>query len=288
VSWRAEIGSDLGTLRVDGGGPQAGTSGVKLSGWWGTPDSKWQMTERKAGDGAFDVPNPSVLYAARTVELQMWAVGDRSEQVAQMRDLLALAHRQVRLRVVDGPSDTYVTGLATVTDEAGPLTGSHQGVTLTLTCPDPRRLSTSEHLAYLYPPSSTSMGGLSFGAASAGLVYALDFGEAAAELRNFGTIANEGAARAYPVITVSGAFSGVRLDFTGDAGTRTVQYDGYVGGVPLVLDCRERRATIGGLDVSQRLSARGFPEIEPGSSVAASLQSAGSGWVEISSRDTYI
>ena len=61
-----------------------------------------------------------------------------------------------------------------------------------------------------------------------------------------------------------------------------------VYGVPLVLDCRARSATVGGLDVSRRLKSRGFPSVAPGGTLSVVLRTGGSGWVDCSVHDTFM
>lgn len=285
--WRAYIIADGQTVQVDGGGPQSSTSGQTLEGWWSTPEGKWELTERASGDGAHDVPDSQVLYAARTVTLTMWAVGKRNEQIEQLKALLRTAHHQTRLRVVDDTSDTYIDGLATVTDTPASTLDTHQEVVLTLLCPRPERLSTQDSSITLMPFSGT-MGGLRFGDDAEGLMFPIQFGAEAADVLNFGTLQNNGSSRAYPVITVNGIMDGVRLDFNDGETVSSLEWAGYIGAVPLILDCRTRRASIGGLDVSQYLTQRGFPVIQPGQSITASLQAAGSGWATITVHDTYI
>ena len=290
MGWRAEIEANGRKFSVDGGGPQTSLSGVELTGWWSTPDGKWSLTERAAGDGAFDVADDSILYSARTVELSMWAVGGRSDQIDQMRAVLATAHNVVKLRVIDDASDTYVTGLATVSDDAGSVLSDHQGITLTLSCPDPRRLSTAAHTKVLTPTSSTTRGGLMFGPdGTGGLLLPIQFSKVASTLNNYGTVVNNGTSRAYPTIKVNGVFSGLSINIiTPERGTSTITYSGYVGAVPLVLDFKDRTAYIDSLDTSKYLTSRGFQSIQPGSSMGVTLTTTGSGYITVSVNDTYL
>lgn len=275
------------TVRLDTGAPSA--DGLLLSsggidGWHSTPDAKVQMTEMQTGDGAHAVEESQVLYAARTVTLHWLAAGDnRSEAIAADLALLATAHRLVRLRVVDADSDTFATGYTQVGADAGIARKVMSG-TLTVVCPDPRRYSTAPRGARLLPAGASS-GGLFFGADRAGLVLPLSFGEGVGEMGNVATLANRGTSPAYPVITVTGPVdAGLRLDWGGGS----LSYDDAVRGVPLVLDCLTRTASVGGLDTSRHLTSRGFPEVPPGGSITLSAQMTGSGWAVVEWRDTYI
>ena len=287
-TWFAEITKEDVTVRLGGDGSN-GIDVRTIKGWWSTPDSKVSMTARESGDGSHDVEGRSVLYASRTVTIECDAHGrNRTKVEHQVESLLSMVHGLVRLRVVDARSDTWVDGYVTVSSDVDKVTMGHQGLSVTVTCPDPRRLSSSEMVAHLYPNGSGATGGLSFGPSASGLAYPIGFGLVATESRNYGTIVNRGTSRAYPVITVNGNFDGVRIDLSDGESVSTIDWHGYVGGVPLVLDSRERRATIGGLDVSQHLTSRGFATVAPGGSLSCSLQSAGTGWAEVSVRDTYI
>lgn len=271
---------DTGSFSEDGLLLESG--GVE--GWYSTPDAKVSMTEMQTGDGAHAVTERDVLYAARTVTVH-WASGSRSRSAALSgaEALLSTAHRLVRLRVVDSEQDTFVTGYAQVAVDAGIARKVMSG-TLTVVCPDPRRYSTAPRGARLLPAGASS-GGLSFGADRAGLVLPLSFGEGVGEMGNVATLGNRGTSPAYPVITVTGPVdAGLRLDWGGGL----LSYDDAVRGVPLVLDCLTRTASVGGLDTSRHLTSRGFPAVPAGGSITLSAQMTGSGWAVVEWRDTYI
>ena len=102
-----------------------------------------------------------------------------------------------------------------------------------------------------------------------------------------GLLRNDGSSRAYPVFTCNGPFpNGVALDFP--SLNASIECAQPVYGVPLVLDCRARSATVGGLDVSRRLKSRGFPSVVPGGTLSVVLRTGGSGWVDCSVHDTYM
>lgn len=282
----AELSFDGKTVRLDTGkaaGPCLCIASGGIEGWYSTPDAKVSMTEMQTGDGAHAVQESSILYGARTVTVNWAAFGiDRESALAGDLALLSTAHRLVRLRVVDGSSDTFVVGYAQVGADAAVASNGMTG-TLTVVCPDPRRYSTEARRVQLLPGSAVS-GGLSYGGGD-GLVYQLTYGGDPESLQNVATIANSGTSTAYPAITVNGPMNGgFRIDWDGGS----VAYSQPVRGVPLELDCLTRTASIGGLDTSRHLTSRGFPSIPPGGSITINLQASGTGWATVEWHDTYI
>lgn len=254
-----------------------------LAGWWSAPELKVETTERQTGDGAHDVDEANIHYAARVVTLEWVAMGaNRAAVLASAAKLSQLTSKLATLRVVDADRDTYAIGyVRPQTDPA--WDGTEQAGTLTITCPRPERLSTSPRQILLWP-ATAGAGGLSYGPAVEGLEYPLSYGQQPIA-RNAGALINAGTAKAYPVITANGPFPG---GVSVNCGGQLLAYSQPVGDVPLVLDSRTRTATIGGLDVSRRLTARAFPTIPAGGSVGISLLSAGAGWIACQVHDTYI
>lgn len=259
-------------------------SGDGIEGWDSSPDAKVDMTEMQTGDGAHAVAERDVLYSARTVTVNIHGHGvDRAEVVDLMRSVNAACHRLVRLRVRDADDDTFCVGYVQpgfepVWDEVI-CTGA-----IDVVCPDPRRLSTEAHRAQMFPTSATQ-GGLSYGPSGAGLVYPHNYGDFTGTLQNVATLVNAGTSDAYPVITVTGPVDGgLRIDWGGGS----VAYSAAVAGVPLVLDSLTRTASVGGLDTSRHLTARGFPVVPAGGSVTLSAQMRGRGWATVEWHDTYI
>ena len=285
----AELSFGSKTLRLNGaGGPSADGLCIEaggVEGWYSTPDAKVSSTEMETGDGAHAVQEQDILYSARTVTLHWVAVGaSRPEAVEANARLLSTAHSNVRLRLVDASSDTYCVGYTAVSSDAKYMRGGMTG-TLTLVCPDPRRLSTSARRVQLMPTVGDMGAGLDYGSGGKGLAYPVGYGKVASDARNVATVENRGTSRAYPVITVNGSFpNGVRID----CGQLSLAYSQPVGAVPLVLDCRTRTANVGGTDMTRHLTSRGFPTVPAGGSATLSLQSAGSGWVTVECRDTYV
>lgn len=284
---------DALTVTIEGGGgavrlgPPGGAPGLHasgLAGWYGTPDGKWDLTERQLGDGAFAIEPSQVAYSSRTVTVDGYALGrTRAEAVSSLAPLGAMAHRLVSIAVDDGVAETYATGALTVEVGKG-VRGGAVTLTLTIVCPDPRRYGTTPHRAWLSPGASA--GALGWHAdAPHGLLWPLSYGGGGAGA-NVATLRNDGTSAAYPVITASGDMDGLTLT---DASTGAqLAWDGHVGTQPVTLDCLSRTASVAGVDASRLLSARGFPSVPAGGEVTLALTATGTGTVCAEWRDTYI
>lgn len=277
-----EGGGSAVRLGPPGGAPGLHASG--LAGWYGTPDGKWDLTERQLGDGAFAIEPSQVAYSSRTVTVDGYALGrTRAEAVSSLAPLGAMAHRLVSIAVDDGVAETYATGALTAEVGKG-VRGGAVTFTLSIVCPDPRRYGATPHRAYLSPGAAA--GALAWHAdAPHGLLWPLSFGDGGA-VANVATLRNDGTSAAYPVITASGDMAGLVLT---DASTGAqLAWDGHVGVQPVVLDCLSRTASVAGVDASRLLSARGFPSVPAGGEVTLALTATGTGTVCVEWRDTYI
>lgn len=266
------------------------TALTSLQGWYETPDPKVTITERGQGDGAHDLMPDSIMYDQRTVTIGYRILADdsRMDALAQLAKLDRYTHRIVTVRVIDEGQDTYITGYYQRSLDQTTQNLPWQDITgaITIVAPRPERLAWTPYRVQLHA-ASTGDTGLRYGNGNTGLQYPLAYGERAVDARNVGTLLNQGSSRAYPVLTVNGWFdAGVIIDFPGTG--CYLRYSQPVGSAPLVLDSRSRTATVGGLDVTRYLSSRGFPVVEPYSSVSAVLLSGGSGWVTCEVRDTYM
>lgn len=277
-----EGGGIAARLGPPGGAPGLHASG--LAGWYGTPDGKWDLTERQLGDGAFAIEPSQVAYSSRTVTVDGYALGrTRAEALSSLAPLGAMAHRLVSIAVDDGVAETYATGALTAEVGKG-VRGGAVTFTLTVVCPDPRRYGTTPRRAYLSPGASA--GALAWHAdAPHGLAWPLSYGGGGAGA-NVATLRNDGTSVAYPVITASGSLDGITLTDTSTGAQ--LAWDGHVGAQPVTLDCLSRTASVAGVDASRLLSARGFPSVPPGGEVTLALSATGSGTVEVEWRDTYI
>lgn len=259
-----------------------------VEGWYSTPSLKTSLTERGQGDGAHDVPDSDVLYSSRVVTLHFVVnARDRQGLLDMLRPVKLAAHSVVRLRVIDGSSDTFVDGMMELSvnpEYAGD--GWLQDCSLTLTCPRPERLSWYGRSSQLFPLyESNSDGGLSYGDDGSALVYPLDYGNVATDARNVCTLVNEGSSRAYPVFTLHGPLDyGASFAFSDGS---VLSYSKRVTG-SVMLDSRSGTASENGGDVSRYVDSRGFPVIEPGGSLRCVLTAAGSGWCDVTVHDTWM
>ena len=280
-----EVSAGGRTARIEGIGrnPLTG-SRDGIEGWWSTPESKVESTERGQGHGAYPVEGPSVLYSARTVTVHLSALADgRDALLATMGELNSMCSQAARIRVADAGSDTYADGYVDSVEWQAERDRRTATGSLTFVCPDPRRYTTAAQVEQLVPGSGAS-GGLVFDAGGC-MEWPVSFGgEASAQ--NVCTLENRGTATAYPVIRVQGDFpDGLRLS---DGAGGELFYAEPLSMQPLVLDCLTRTATVRGVDFTRNVASRGFPEVPPGGSVTLALLSAGTGSVEVELRDTYI
>lgn len=311
------VGDDTYTIHgfqppdARGGEPFLMLTREGIEGWYGTPDGKVSMTERGQGDGAHDVAEMDVQYAARTVNLHCAAFAQtRGGQLDQLVSVLTSAHRIIRLRVRD-EQDTYVQGYATV-NVAAEFHWRKIPFDITVTCPRPERVSHTPHEMQLVADDITVSGrGLSYGpgvatwwtgepnnspsvlqapslAGTTGLRYPPTYRMYEdVDNINAGYLTNNGSSRAYPVFEVYGPFEdGVALEFP-DLNL-LLATDMGLGYERLVLDCRSRTASIEGKDVSYALTSRGFPIIPPRTSTGVVLTTLGKGYVNCRVRDTYM
>ena len=252
-----------GRYKPDGGALMIGKEGIE--GWWSAPDLKTDVTERASGNGAHDVSVDSVLYASRTVTVHFDVIGDVHSEVLDAVTKVSQANGMpVRLRVVDDQSDTFVSGFIRPQFGSG-WDEHHQTGTLTIVCPRPERLAWEPLQSQLFPVSMVQ-GGLQYNSGR-GLKYPLNYGTAGSA-SNVVLLLNQGSSTAFPVLTVTGPFpNGVQIQWGGNA----LQYDGAIGGVPLILDSRSQTASMGGVDVSRNLSRRDFPVVPAAGSVSLRL-----------------
>ena len=285
-----------------------------ITGWYSTPDLKVSTVERGSGDGAHDVPESCIDYATRTVQVHVAAMGgDRGETLREWDKIRQFAHRMVRLRLVDDTRDAYVEGMFQLEGPAEWEKDWMQGV-FTVVCNRPEILATIPSTGQMLPVDAggRGQGGLSYNqkllsadgdgesdtstsvsqysglAGIKGLRYPLTYAAANGVVRqNQVTLVNNGTSRAYPVFTCHGPMpDGVDLVVEGTGLWLKCLQPVY--GEPLVLDCRSRTASVGGLDVSRTLQQRGFPVVGAQSSITVTLRNSGGGFVDALVRDTYM
>lgn len=262
-----------------------------LSGWYQTPSPKVTVTSRGQGDGGHDIAADDIMYDARvvTVGYRVIAGADRGEALRQLSLLDRLVHGLVTCRVIDEGQDTYCSGGYYVRslDQKiqNPLWQNLSG-DITIVFERPERLSSQPQKVQIWPQADSGLGGLRYGGKATGLQYPVQYGVEVSDSRNACVLHNDGTSRAYPVFQVTGPFpDGVAVAFQDGS---SLAYSQPVGVTPLILDSRSHSATIGGVDVSRGLNARGFPVIEPGATLGVTLQSAGTGWVTCVTHDAYM
>lgn len=284
----AELSRDGETLRIHGHGtPGLCLTDGQIDGWWGTPDPKWSLTERQSADGAHAVMDEMALYSARTVTFDVVAIAADRAGVKELRDgVLSMAHGLVRLRVVDSSEDTFCDGLLSVKADPKWLDASAK-MTLTLTCPDPRRLATAAESAVMLPASASLTAGLSYGEGGLGLAYPLDYGEGALDARNVCTVTNHGTSTAWPTIRVSRGMADVELLAACAGRSSTLSLAGTCT-TEVTIDCRTRTAATSRADVTRRLAGAGALGVPAGETMRLALLSAGTGSVSVELRDTYV
>lgn len=262
-----------------------------LSGWYQTPSPKVTVTSRGQGDGGHDIAADDIMYDARvvTVGYRIIAGADRGEALRQLSLLDRLVHGLVTCRVIDEGQDTYCSGGYYVRslDQKiqNPLWQNLSG-DITIVFERPARLSSQPQKVQIWPQADSGLGGLRYGGKATGLQYPVQYGVEVSDSRNACVLHNDGTSRAYPIFQATGPFpDGVAVAFQDGS---SLAYSQPVGVTPLILDSRSHSATIGGVDVSRGLNARGFPVIEPGATLGVTLQSAGTGWVTCVTHDAYM
>nr|DAW53163.1 MAG TPA: distal tail protein [Caudoviricetes sp.] len=262
-----------------------------LSGWYQTPSPKVTVTSRGQGDGGHDIAADDIMYDARvvTVGYRIIAGADRGEALRQLSLLDRLVHGLVTCRVIDEGQDTYCSGGYYVRslDQKiqNPLWQNLSG-DITIVFERPERLSSQPQKVQIWPQADSGLGGLRYGGKATGLQYPVQYGVEVSDSRNACVLHNDGTSRAYPIFQATGPFpDGVAVAFQDGS---SLSYSQPVGVTPLILDSRSHSATIGGVDVSRGLNARGFPVIEPGATLGVTLQSAGTGWVTCVTHDAYM
>lgn len=288
------------TIRFEGGSgspPVLFLLASGVEGWYETPDLATGTTARGSGDGLHDVPVQDIRYGSRTVILHVAVWGrDRGETLRLWDGVRrVIAHRLVTVRVRDADHDLTCTGMASLDRPDGKWDREWVEGTINVVCARPELLSREPHRFQLFASHAADGAtgvGLSYNQPDyIGLAYPLTYSAAGDEdtvaSQAAGLLRNDGSSRAYPVFTCNGPFpNGVALDFP--SLNASIECDQPVYGVPLVLDCRARSATVGGLDVSRRLKSRGFPSVAPGGTLSVVLRTGGSGWVDCSVHDTFM
>lgn len=255
----------------------------KLAGLWDSPALKTQLTERQTGDGAHTPGD--ILYSARTVTIPFALIPGQEETVLMWRNRInSLLHHTITLKIDDNGEHTQLQGHISV-NYSGVRRDQYDTGTITLTCPDPRRVSQQAQAITLWPTRGLT-GGVIY---QTGLTYPVSYGQAATDQRNIGTLTNNGNSPASPILAIYGMAEGAQVNWVDPANkTHTISYDGWTGVNPAIIDCHDRTARILTTDETPHLTTRDFPIIPPGETIRLELVSAGSGYATALSRDTYM
>ena len=279
-------GQSITLLGYVGEQAETGLLFSSLDGWYSTPQTKVSSTEYETANGAPQVSDDEVHYAARTVTIGVSVKGnDRDAVRSSIESILGFAQKVITVTVSDANAETYATGYVAYTGDvhmdASGATGS-----LVIVCNDPQRYSTQQSVGTIVP-STTNGGGLVFDSTTHSLMWPLSFGAGAIRTGNSCTIYNNGTIPADIIITASGNMpEGFAL--TNLATGEQLVYGGFVTYQPVTLDVFDGTAFIACVDVSRNIEAWDFSGVPAGGSSSFSLQSSGSGTVQVACRDTYI
>lgn len=155
-------------ITFDGAGARSGSMfhvrRDAIEGLWSSPASKVSLTERETANGASPISDGETLYAARTVTIP-FAIQSNYNHTDLIRARLLLGRligwHDVRMDVNDDGDETVLYGYIEAKYSDIPYDHADTG-TITLVCPDPRRVSKHESTVTMNT-SSKSLGGLSFG-----------------------------------------------------------------------------------------------------------------------------
>lgn len=159
-------GSD--SITFDGAGARSGSMfhvrRDAIEGLWSSPASKVSLTERETANGASPISDGETMYAARTVTIPFAIQSNYNHtDLIRARTLLGrlLGWHDVRMDIYDDGDETVLFGYVEAKYSDIPYDHADTG-TITLVCPDPRRVSKNASTISINT-SSSSIGGLSFG-----------------------------------------------------------------------------------------------------------------------------
>lgn len=156
------------SITFDGAGARSGSMfhvrRDAIEGLWSSPASKVSLTERETANGASPISDGETLYAARTVTIP-FAIQSNYNHTDLIRARILLGRligwHDVRMDINDDGDETVLYGYIEAKYSDIPYDHADTG-TITLVCPDPRRVS--KHASTIsMNTSSSSLGGLSFG-----------------------------------------------------------------------------------------------------------------------------
>ena len=167
-TFRITLSHGSESITFDGAGTRSGSMfhvrRDAIEGLWSSPASKVSLTERETANGASPISDGETLYAARTVTIP-FAIQSNYNHTDLIRARIMLGRllgwHDVRMDVNDDGDETVLYGYVEAKYSDIPYDHADAG-TITLVCPDPRRVSNHESIVSMNT-SSNSLGGLSFG-----------------------------------------------------------------------------------------------------------------------------
>lgn len=288
-------GGDVSPLVLYGDCGEHETILREYDGWYDSPDCKVDLTERSGADGAYDIPESRIRYAARTVTIRyrLLPLGarDRSRLRALQEQVNTLLHKQVTVRVQDADRDLFAAGYVDSIDvetTVDNVNREYLNGQLNVVCPRPELRAMNMQSEQIRSDGNIR-GGLQYGPGHTGLQYSLTYGTRY-DGRNLCALHNRGNSRAYPVFTLNGRFpNGVDLKLvTRDGSSHLTIGQPVDATTPIILDTRSQSVTRAGSDMSGLLSSRGWATIPGGASMSIALMCAADGWVTCETHDTYM
>ncbi len=167
-TFRITLSHGSESITFDGAGARSGSMfhvrRDAIEGLWSSPASKVSLTERETANGASPISDGETLYAARTVTIP-FAIQSNYNHTDLIRARILLGRligwHDVRMDINDDGDETVLYGYIEAKYSDIPYDHADTG-TITLVCPDPRRVSKRASTISMNT-SSSSLDGLSFG-----------------------------------------------------------------------------------------------------------------------------
>lgn len=249
------------------------------SGWWGSPQTSTSQTKKPTEGGAW---LGQTTEEGRTVALVGLLVAPTRAAALDALDRLNAAAATMDAPFVVTEDGRTRTAMVRRNSEVMVSWESPTvvGWSVQLLAADPRLYGLARRVI-LFPPQS--LGGLRYP-----LRYPARY-QTPPGAQSTALLQNDGNAPSWPRFVVNGPFPGIQIDCEG----RTVELSLEIfAGQAVLIDARSRTASMGGVDMSQYLTRRGWAPVPPGGTLTVSvLRVSGSdqrGWVDVDWSDTYL
>lgn len=226
--------------------PEAGLMFTELVDWDGVPGYRGDSDPIPGANGSYRRTN--IVRLSRAISVNAAIVTDSPEEFIAVRRRVETLPTQGEMRVDmgDGYWSRHVEIEAIKIPDA--RAGAEVEFTIDLTAPDPVRYRDPVMVGPVGLP--VQVGGLVLPAAPP-----WDLGMSA---RPVGTVVNDGSVPVLPRVTVTGSGGGLTVF----GGPRRLEFGPFSG--TLVMDARERRAWLNGVDVTRSLLRRDWPTVPAG------------------------